>query len=90
MGAPIGNKNAAGGKRIKSYARQIVEADETLMPRMLMAMALKAIDGDVQAFNAFCDRLDGKPTQALVGDDDEPPLTVQGFIKLVRPDIKPG
>lgn len=90
MAAPIGNKNAAGGKRIKGYARQIVEADPTLMPRMLLAMAQRACDGDVQAFNAFCDRFDGKPAQALVGDDDEPPITLKGFIELVRPTIKPG
>lgn len=90
MGAPIGNQNAKNGARIKSYARQLVEADPTLLPRMLMAMANKACDGDVQAFNAFCDRFDGKVAQAIVGDDAEPPVTLQGFIKLVRPSVEGG
>lgn len=64
-GGQPGNKNAAGGKRIKSYATQIIEADPTLMPRMLRAIAEKACEGDVAAFNAFCDRYDGKPSQSL-------------------------
>jgi hypothetical protein len=86
MGAPIGNKNAAGGKRIKGYARQLVEADDTLIPRMLLAMAEKACNGDVAAFNAFCDRYDGKVAQAIVGDDDEPGINIKEIvIRAIKP-----
>lgn len=39
----------------------------------------------VSAANALLDRGYGKPTQPISGDDDMPPVQVQGLVKLVRP-----
>lgn len=42
---------------------------------MTLAMIKKGREGDVQAFNALLDRLDGKPTQkTILANDDENPL----------------
>lgn len=37
------------------------------------------------ASQTLLDRGFGKPAQVLVGDDDEPPISVHGVINLVRP-----
>ena len=34
----------------------------------------KMLTGDVSAWNAIADRVDGKVPQAVVGDDDHPPI----------------
>ena len=41
------------------------------------AMMAKAHNGDVAAFNALCDRVQGKVPQPVGGTDDLPPI--QGF-----------
>lgn len=40
--------------------------------QMAEAIAKKAAEGDVQAFNSIADRIDGKVPQALVGEDEGP------------------
>jgi hypothetical protein len=39
-----------------------------------LALVKKAKDGDVQAIKELADRLDGKVTQPIGGDDDLPPV----------------
>ena len=93
MGAPVGNQNAARGRvwrnaieralerRTKSRTDGIKEID-SLAEQLLTLVAA----GDLGALKEFGDRIDGKPAQALIsGDDDDPPLKVQGLIDLVRP-----
>jgi hypothetical protein len=41
--------------------------------------------GDKDSWQEIGNRLDGKPAQVIIGDDDEPPITVRGVIELVRP-----
>ena len=38
------------------------------------ALVKKAIDGDTAAIKEIHDRMDGKVPQAIVGDDDHPPV----------------
>lgn len=42
--------------------------------------------GDVPSIRELADRLDGKPTQAIVGDDDAPPISVVTRVRLLGPD----
>ena len=55
-------------------------------PKKLERLADKIVEaglaGDIQAMKEIGDRLDGKPKQAHVGDDDAPPIQVAG-IQLV-------
>lgn len=49
-------------------------------------LATMAIDdGDKWALGEIGDRLDGKPAQAIVGDDDHPPLKMEGCLKFIKP-----
>lgn len=93
MAAPTGNQNAARAKiwraaieralerRTQSRTDGIKEID-ALADKLLTLVA----DGDLPALKEFGDRIDGKPAQAIVGDDDAPPVKFEGRIKLVRPE----
>lgn len=49
-------------------------------------LAALAIDeADKWALEEIGNRLDGKPAQAIVGDDDAPPVKMEGVLKLVKP-----
>ncbi len=56
---------------------QIAAAGEDfkLLRKVAQAHLDKALEGDMAAIRELADRLDGKVPQALVGDDDHPPLT---------------
>jgi hypothetical protein len=92
MGAPKGNQNAARAKVWRAAitraldARTISRADgkkeiDALAERLLELVAA----GDLGALKEFGDRMDGKPAQAIIGDEEAPPVRVEGRIKLVRP-----
>lgn len=90
MGAPVGNKNAAKAKvwhaailraLDKRGAGDRVAALDELAGKLLDLVA----QGDLQALKEFGDRLDGKPAQTIVGDDDAPPVRMEGILKLVKP-----
>lgn len=92
MGAPIGNKNAARAKvwhaaimralerRDQSRSDGIKELD-ALADKLLALVA----SGDLPALKELGDRLDGKPAQIIAGDEDLPPVQLQGVISLVKP-----
>jgi hypothetical protein len=95
-GAPLGNQNAARGRR---WAHAIERAVDAWPERAVSLEVNKGIDAMAYAFVAkmvadqdlgfyreFGDRLDGKPAQAIVGDSDFDPVQVEGFIKLRKPE----
>ena len=55
---------------LKAAARQ----DPAILKRAAEAIWAKACDGDVPAFKEIADRIDGKVPQAIVGDDEHPPI----------------
>lgn len=84
-GAPIGNQNAAKGRRWSKAIERALEAwpdrapslsvnrgvDEAAFEFVSELMAKK----DLGFFRELGDRLDGKPAQAVIGgDDDDPPV----------------
>jgi hypothetical protein len=85
-GAPVGNKNGAKKNRLLTDAlkRELVQN-----PEDALAVTRKLIEcaknGESWAQVLIHDRCDGKVPQPLVGDDDEPAISVKGVIELVRP-----
>jgi len=96
VAAPLGNQNARKAKRWqdalnKALARYESEdgkirAGEAL-DKIAEGVVIDALAGDKDARAEIGNRLDGKPAQAIIGgEDDDPPLKVEGRIKLVRPE----
>lgn len=53
---------------------EIIQHPRGSLRAQAQAMCFKSSDGDVTAFKEIADRLDGKVPQAVVGDDDHPPV----------------
>lgn len=91
MGAPVGNQNAANGKKWRAAidralsARSAVDGKEAL-DQAAKALIDQAIAGEQWAVKELGDRLDGKPSQALdVGSDPDRPLISKVVREIVRP-----
>lgn len=92
MAAPLGNQNAKKAKRwqdalVKALARfetqdGTIKAGQAL-DKIAEAVVLKALTGDKDSIAEIGNRLDGKPAQAIVGDDDLPPIRTVSRIELV-------
>ena len=92
MGAPVGNKNASRAKKwreaiMRALARKADSVDSGLDKAADKLVALAIDEGDRWAIDHIADRLDGKPAQAIVGDDDFAPIALREIvIRSVRPD----
>jgi hypothetical protein len=88
MGAPVGNKNAAKAKVWTAAIERALERRVTDRRAALDELADKLLDmcaeGDLAALKELGDRLEGKPTQIIAGDE-EAPVVLRGVIDLVRP-----
>lgn len=83
MAAPIGNQNAKKAKRwqdalVKALARYTneegkIEAGQAL-DKIAELVVMKALLGDKDSIAEIGNRLDGKPAQAIVGDDEGDPI----------------
>jgi len=72
-GAPVGNKNAAKEKRIITNAlRRAVAQNPDKLKEACEKVLEDAVNGNLAAFNSIADRLDGKPTLTIAGDEDNP------------------
>jgi hypothetical protein len=86
MGAPLGNQNAAKGKRWQAAIERALERRASGQPRPTDVSALIAgydmaadefvtrlfEDKDLGYFKELGDRSDGKPKQTIAGDEDAP------------------
>jgi hypothetical protein len=81
VAAPVGNSNAAKKNRLLTDA---LKRELTKSPEKVVAIANKlierALEGDAWAQALIYERCDGKVPQALVGDEDEPPITVKEIV----------
>lgn len=66
MAAPLGNNNGAKQNRmVTDMLRRVAAQNPGKLRAACEALLEKAVGGDIQAFNTFADRLDGKPNQTL-------------------------
>jgi hypothetical protein len=93
MAAAPGNQYARKAKDWENALRRALERYENPEKKVQSGMALakiaekvveRAIEGDQKAVEEIANRLDGKPTQTIAGDEDAP-LTIKGMVELVRP-----
>ena len=63
-GAPKGNQNAVKGKMWSDALRKEIVQGEHL-PKLIQALILKALEGDMSALKEIGDRLEGKPVQSI-------------------------
>lgn len=63
------------------------DTDPQALEKLADKLLAKVDEGDVAAIKEFGDRLDGKPTQPLSGDDDEPPIR---FTKIELIGVRPA
>ena len=92
MGAPLGNNNAKKGRISAEALRLELAHDRKALRDMWRKQIEKAKEGDLQSFKEINDRLDGKPSQAIVGDDDEPPVSLVHRVErvIVNPKDRDG
>jgi hypothetical protein len=83
-----GNKLAASRKPFRDALRLEITAageDHRALREVARKLLDMARDGDMQAIKELADRVDGRVTQPIGGDDDAPPIKVSR-IELVALD----
>lgn len=90
-GNPNGRPKSKPFKDALQRALKAAGDDKDALELIAQALAAKAMSGDVPAIKELADRLDGKVTQPI-GGDDESPITVVNKIErvLVRPSNQNG
>jgi hypothetical protein len=84
MGAPVGNKNATKNKLWEDALRRALLAEDGKKLRSLAdKLIARAEEGDVTALKEIGDRMDGKPTQTIAGDADNPIQTVSRIERVI-------
>jgi hypothetical protein len=88
-GAPKGNKNGSNGKPITAVLRRLVAQNPQRIANMWEEQFKAAEAGNLYAFNAIMDRLEGKPVQSteLSSPDGEKVITAIAF-SIIKPDDK--
>lgn len=66
-----------------SVAIKRTDGDKTKLAKIAEALVDKAISGDVPAIKEVADRLDGKPTQTIAGDQDSPLFSIESLRELL-------
>jgi DNA-directed RNA polymerase subunit K/omega len=81
MAAPLGSTNRANGKRFANAVKQALEEYEDdkvkrgeALREIARGLVADAIARDPIARKELADRLDGRPAQAIVGDDEHDPI----------------
>ncbi len=87
VGAPIGNKNASKARKWRDAIERALaawpdkppnplESERGLNEAAALFVAEMMAKKDLGFFREFGDRIDGKPAQAIVGDDDADPVNI--------------
>lgn len=88
MGAPVGNQNARNAKVWQqAIKRALARASGKNVDAGLDVLADKVVSaaqmGEQWAIKEIGERLDGKPAQVIVGDDDLPPIQVSKVERVI-------
>jgi hypothetical protein len=89
MAAPEGNQNAKKAKiweqaLKRALARKANSTVDNGLDILADKVVSAAASGEAWALKEVGDRMDGKPTTVIGGDDELPPVQL-GVIELVRP-----
>lgn len=88
MAAPIGNKNAAKSRLFEQALHRAIAQDDGKRLRLAAEKLLdQAAEGSPWATQMLADRLDGKPTQMIVGSGENGEFE---FTKIVREVVDPS
>lgn len=74
MARPLGAENKH--KRFKAALIRFADADPKRLDELAEKLWAQAMSGDVSAMKEIADRMDGRVPQAIVGDEEHPPVTV--------------
>lgn len=88
MAAPLGNKNGAKSRMFEQALHRCIAQDDGNRIRKAAELLLdKASEGEIWAIQMLADRLDGKPSQQIIGGG-EGGEHLFGMIerKIVRPE----
>ncbi len=80
MGAPTGNQNAKKQRFISDALRRKLIQDPERAARIAEKVLEQAEEGNLLAFKELMDRTEGKVPQAIVGDNDEDPISIKEII----------
>jgi hypothetical protein len=87
MAAPIGNKNAAKSRLFEQALHRAIAQDSGERIRKAAENLLtRAAEGEIWATQMLADRLDGKPTQQVIGGGEDGEFE---FTKIVREIVRP-
>jgi ribosomal protein L17 len=83
-------KKADHGRR-KLVTQQLISAlneaaddkDTPKVRKIVDALIDKARGGDIAAIKEIFDRVEGKPTQPIAGDDDAPPIRLEQIVRTI-------
>lgn len=84
-----GNQEArkANHKKPRIITQKLIaklnDADGAALDRLVSALIAKAQEGDVPAIKEVLDRVEGKVPQAVIGDGDEPGISVIHTIRRI-------
>lgn len=91
MGAPVGNQNGAKAKVWtaaieRALAKRSALERKEAIEEIANALIDKCLDGDMTAIREFGDRMEGRPTQTVAGDPENP-LTIINKVEraIIRP-----
>jgi hypothetical protein len=84
MAAPAGNQNAAKGKEFRQALKRVMARRSGNVSAGLEKVAEKLLDAadaaEQWALREIMDRIDGKPAQAIVGDDEHDAISIKEII----------
>jgi hypothetical protein len=80
-GRPPGSENK--NKRFKAALIRYADAEPRRLDELAEKLWLRAMEGDVTAMKEVADRLDGRPPQAIVGDDDHPGVKLEAVQRTI-------
>lgn len=88
MGAPVGNQNAAKAKLWSAAIHRALEkrggGDKVKALDDLAEKLLQNCDSaDLAALKELGDRIDGKPAQSIVGDEENPLQLIQRIERVI-------
>lgn len=87
MGAPLGNKNGAKSRMFEQALHRCIAQDDGKRIRKAAETLLdKASEGEIWAIQMLADRLDGKPSQQIVGGGEGGEFEIT---KIVREIVDP-